>query len=243
MLTSILDRKHLFARHWRTGVLLGGLLAGASSSFAGGAIPVPGTMGSYQISVQSLDELRFHSVVAQRYDYSCGSAALATLLSYHYGRRVDEIEAFDWMYATGDQVQIQAQGFSMMDMKRYLSEAQGLASDGFRISLSRLEELGLPAIAMIEPEGYRHFVVVKGVRDDRVLVGDPAFGIRDYPRRVFDAIRSNDIFFIIRDELELARQSLNSPRSWAAITRAPLGQAIPPESLSTLTLHLQEIHP
>ncbi|WP_204283799.1 C39 family peptidase, partial [Klebsiella pneumoniae] len=66
----------------------------------------------------------FRTVVRQQYDYSCGSAAVATLLRYHYGRPTVESDVFSAMWRSGDQAQIKRAGFSMLDMKRYL-DSQG----------------------------------------------------------------------------------------------------------------------
>ena len=69
--------------------------------------------------VRSFEEERFATVIRQKYDFSCGSAALATLLRYHYGLSQDEEATFRGMWATGDQPQIRRVGFSLLDMKRY----------------------------------------------------------------------------------------------------------------------------
>ena len=58
-------------------------------------------------------------------------------------------------------------------MKRYLA-AHGFEADGFEQPLDKLDEARVPAIVLINENGYHHFVVVKGVQADRVLIGDPA---------------------------------------------------------------------
>ncbi len=42
--------------------------------------------------------------------------------------------------------------------------------------LEKLDNEGVPAIVLINERGYHHFVVVKGYKNGRVLVGDPARG-------------------------------------------------------------------
>ena len=49
---------------------------------------------SFVLPVTSLKEARFRTTVRQQYDFSCGSAALATLLSHHYDFQVTEQEIF-----------------------------------------------------------------------------------------------------------------------------------------------------
>ena len=78
-----------------------------------------------------MQELRFLETVRQGFDFSCGSAALATLLSFHYGRPTTEFQVFESMWKTGDTEKIRKDGFSMLDMKRYL-EQEGLRADGFQ---------------------------------------------------------------------------------------------------------------
>src|SRR5262249_11776712 len=76
--------------------------------------------GYYTLPVKSWLDRRYRTVFRQRYDFSCGSAALATLLSYHYGRQVDERQVINEMFKKGDQDKIKKEGFSLLDMKSYL---------------------------------------------------------------------------------------------------------------------------
>ena len=213
------------------------LLALAGPAHAGGVL-VPGVLGSLEVQVDSLRDVRFHTVVPQKYDFSCGSAALATLLNYHYGRPTTETTTFDGMFKVGDQDLIRAQGFSLLDMKHYLEEHEGLSSDGFRIGLTDLERLGVPAIAMVETRGYRHFVVVKGIAGGQVLVGDPSLGLRAYAGPAFTDIWVNGILFIIRDELDRGQRQFNATESWSAVGRSPDHLAVNRDSLGSFTLNL-----
>lgn len=192
--------------------------------------------GQFQVAVTSLKEARFKTVLRQRYDFSCGSAALASLLSFHYDRPTTEEDVFAAMYQLGDKERIHRAGFSLLDMKGYL-EAQGLRSDGFRVGLDKLEAAGVPAITLINTGGYKHFVLIKGVRGDEVIVGDPAAGVRVYRRDAFVAMWEG-IAFIIRDEPELARRHFNSPRDWAVRVKAPVGTALTRQSLASFNVNL-----
>jgi hypothetical protein len=122
--------------------------------------------------VTSLREARFRTTIRQQYDFSCGSAAVATLLTFQYGFPVNEETVFANMYVNGDQAKIRSEGFSLLDMKRFL-ESRGFLADGYELPLSKLEEAQIPAIVLIVENGYHHFVVIKGIKGDRVLIGDP----------------------------------------------------------------------
>jgi predicted double-glycine peptidase len=179
--------------------------------------------GAYTVRVTSLREARFATTMRQKYDFSCGSAALATLLTYHYGQPVSEQEVFTQMYSAGDRPKIGKQGFSLLDMKRYLT-AHGYQADGFEQPVERLAQEGLPAIVLLSERGYRHFVVVKGLQRGRVLVGDPATGTRAMSIDRFHSLWVNRILFVIHNRRDLAK--FNVARDWRIAPSAPLGLAI-----------------
>ena len=189
--------------------------------------------GGYTVKVTSLKEARFRATVRQRYDFSCGSAAVATLLTYQYGSPVGEADVFRQMYAAGDQAKIRSEGFSLLDMRRYL-ESRGFRADGFLLPLDKLLEEGLPAIVLINDRGYRHVVVVRGLRNGRVLVGDPARGSRTIPRRDFEAMWDNKVLFVVHNRRELA--SFNQARDWNAAPLAPMELGIQRQGLQDVVI-------
>jgi predicted double-glycine peptidase len=136
-------------------------------------------LGSAPVSkqVKTFRDLRFRELMPQQYDFSCGSAALGSLLQYGYGIRTDEQELIRRMMVGVDPQQVLRNGFSMLDMKRYV-ETLGLRAHGFRIEPDALYRLQMPVIALLDLKGYRHFVVVKGADAGRVFVADPALGHR-----------------------------------------------------------------
>src|SRR6056297_952276 len=107
-----------------------------STAFAG-SVMVPGIGGDVRVNVTSFENRRFETVMRQQYDFSCGSAAVASLLSFHYQDRVTEHDVFVEMFALADEQKVRQDGFSMLDMKRYL-EARGYQADGFRMPLTGL---------------------------------------------------------------------------------------------------------
>src|SRR3546814_6567870 len=109
-------------------------------------------------SIRSLRDLRFRELVQQRYDFSCGSAALASLLQYGYGMDVSEQELIKQMMVGANPEEVIRNGFSMLDMKRYV-EAVGMRAHGYRIEPDALYRLQIPVIALLDIKGYRHFVL------------------------------------------------------------------------------------
>ncbi|MFA7593781.1 MAG: C39 family peptidase [Thiohalobacteraceae bacterium] len=201
-----------------------------------GTLRIQGAGGAFSLPVTSLKEARLQTVIRQQYDFSCGSAAVATLLTYHYDRPVSEAEAFEFMYRTGDQERIRQEGFSMLDMKRFLDE-RGLQSDGFRLSLDRLAEIGVPGIALVDTHGYRHFIVVRGMQRGKVLLADPAAGSVAVDRADFERIW-NGVLLAARSDVETARRHFNDSRDWQAWPDAPITQAMDRNGLGMFTLSL-----
>jgi|CXWL01.1.fsa_nt_gi predicted double-glycine peptidase len=197
--------------------------------------------GSFTVAVTSWRDIPFRTTVRQQYDYSCGSAAVATLLSFHYQHSVAESDVFESMFAVGDQARIREVGFSMLDMKQYL-EAQGFAADGLRLSLDRLAALNVPAIALITHDTYRHFVVVKGITADSVLVGDPTFGLQTYSRADFEAVWNGVVLAVRRAPAGSAAPSYNEADEWRPWAVAPTGDATGPISPAELTRGFREIY-
>ncbi len=214
-------------------------LAGLFSAWSvmAGSMVLPGGAGIYTVAVTSFREAKFKTVYEQQYDYSCGSAALASLLTYHYDSKVSEQTVFMEMYEKGDQKKIHKQGFSLLDMKHY-AENHGFRADGFRIGLDKLAEVGVPAITLIRNNGYMHFVLIKGVNDEEVLVGDPSLGVKALPRSQFESMWEGRVMFIIHNKLDAARRHFNAEPEWKLTARAPLGMALNQDSLADFNLML-----
>jgi predicted double-glycine peptidase len=191
--------------------------------------------GNYNVPVTSSLERRFKTVYKQQYDFSCGSATLASLLTYHYDDTVDEQSVFVDMYQNGDRQKIQKQGFSLLDIKLYL-ERRGYRSDGFKINLEQLITANVPAITIINNNGYMHFVIIKGVNEQEVLVGDPAVGIKVIPRDEFETMWENRILFLIHDKQDLAARHFQDQQEWALRVKAPLGNAVDRASLGQFNM-------
>lgn len=203
------------------------LLPTVRPAMAAGALPLGDAGGFYNVSLPSFRDTKFHRTIPQAHDFSCGSAAIATLMTYHYGRPTTEQEVLDEMMLFGDTERIITQGFSMGDMKDYL-ERHGYQSGGFQAPLNILLKAGIPGIVLINTKGYLHFVVIKGVADDHVLVGDPALGVSIQPRAEFEKIWTG-VLFVVTDHDAQGREYFNHLdewKSWWVNPRSPNSLAL-----------------
>lgn len=128
--------------------------------------------------VRSWRELRDEHVVLQRFDYSCGSAALATLMQYYFGDEVSEAAILLGILGPMNEDEVkdrEANGLSLLDLKNY-AERRGYQAAGVRLPLASLPRLTGPVLIHLEKKGYQHFAVLRGVRGDRIYLADPSLG-------------------------------------------------------------------
>jgi predicted double-glycine peptidase len=166
-------------------------------------------------------ELRDAAVVRQRHDYSCGSAALASLLTYGLDDPVGEQTLLDALLkpmGPDELAAIGKKGLSLQDLQR-LAQMRGHKAQGFRVQADQLARVSRPVIAFVKPGGYPHFVVLKGVRGDRAYVADPSLGNVRMPLYRFldmwaDGSGSGVIFAVERkDGVWPARYALQVPEA------------------------------
>ena len=140
--------------------------------------------------VKSLLEMRRDQTVVQQWDLSCGAAALATLLTYQHGDPVPEREIAEGLIRREEYIARPAlirlrQGFSLLDLKRYV-EQRGYTGTGYGgLTLENLIERA-PIMVPVNLYGYNHFVVFRGMMGNRVLLADPAWGKRTMLRERFE---------------------------------------------------------
>ncbi len=186
------------AKHTRRIALLAAFaLAGPLPASAGG---LPLDLGGIRAtkSVRSFHEIRQAQVVRQRWDLSCGSAALSTLLTHYHGDPTTETEVVVAILHRTDPVRVRARGgFSLLDLKRFV-EARGYEGKGYAdLGLGDLLEFGVPAIVPVRFKGYDHFVVFRGVMGDRVVLADSAYSNLTMRIGRFLEIWKNGIGFIV----------------------------------------------
>jgi predicted double-glycine peptidase len=142
--------------------------------------------------VKTLLELRRQNVIVQKYDLSCGAAALGTLLNFQFGDPVTEQEINRGMirrkeYIENPELVRLRQGFSLLDMKQFVDN-RGYEGIGYgQLDIDDLIKFA-PLIVPVSPVGYNHFVVFRGTLGDEVLLADPAYGNRTMSREKFERI-------------------------------------------------------
>jgi uncharacterized protein len=128
--------------------------------------------------INSWKDLRDRNVVIQKFDYSCGSAALATLMRYYFGDNISEEAILLSILGAMNNEEVkdrEKNGLSLLDLKN-CAEQMGYQAAGVRLHYASLPKLKGPVVIHLERKDYRHFAILKGVRGDRIYLADPSRG-------------------------------------------------------------------
>ncbi len=135
------------------------------------------------------DEVLWRGVEQQKTDTSCGAAAVTIILKGHYGLKVTEPEIYkrflNWVKVEKG---TEAQHRSVMDGAA-LEELFWFIKKEIKYEVwayskkekDPWEKLSIatqfrPGIVYVEPLGYKHFAVLRGLRGDWVFLADPQRG-------------------------------------------------------------------
>lgn len=136
-------------------------------------------------------ERRDHGVVRQERDFSCGLAALATILSWSVGESVTESELLRELLVqleTSTPRSIAQGGVSFADLAR-LAAGRGHSVLGVEVPVAAFTTLRRPAIVALQADGQAHFSVLRAVDEDKVVwLADPTWGNRRLSMRQFERL-------------------------------------------------------
>lgn len=155
----------------------------------GVSLAVQGAVAAAPRAVVSLLEIRQQNVIVQKFDLSCGAAALATLLKFQHGEQITEREVARGLMRRSDYINDpglirQREGFSLLDLKRYV-QTRGYDGLGYgNLTWDDLIRMA-PLMTPVNLHGYNHFVIFRGSAGNRALLADPAWGNRTMPAEDF----------------------------------------------------------
>jgi ABC-type bacteriocin/lantibiotic exporter with double-glycine peptidase domain len=166
-----------------------------------------------------------NSFTRQHDTSDCGVACLTSIVKFHGGK--SSFEHLRKLSGTS------SQGTSLLGLKQ-AAEETGFVADGFQAeSEESLRDLNEPAILhIITPELFQHYVVFYGFEKEKLIIGDPARGIKEFTKDELSAIwksrtllklepgpnfqrsivqdrkRKQWIFGLIKDDLNILTMSL-----------------------------------
>lgn len=155
--------------------------------------------------LKSIKELKLEGIERQTLDYSCGAAALSILLSNYFNDPIQEKDLLsDIIFHLSDEnlMKSMAEGFSMLDLKR-VAERLGYKADGVRLPKGAASALGGPVIILLRTNKLNHFVVLRGVKEDRAFIIDPSRGHLRMPLRQLYQSWAGEALILSRDDFGL----------------------------------------
>lgn len=127
--------------------------------------------------INNFKSLRDKDIVKQNFDFSCGAAALATLLNSFYGLNLSEEIILKAMHKENYRA-------SFEDLQKVLPQF-GFKGQGYAISFEQLTKLKIPVIIYVKYRNDEHFSVLRGIDSHTAWLADPSLGNRTFSRNQF----------------------------------------------------------
>jgi predicted double-glycine peptidase len=155
-----------------------------SWSFSSSAADIVVTDGLIEsMPVRTWKAMRDAGTVKQRYDYSCGAASLAGLLTMQFGTETSELDVIDRIGVKP--------AFSMADLARVAHEL-GFRPFGLMLDYDTLTRFERPVIVYLNYWDDGHFSVLKAIDEHGVWLADPAWGNTRMRRERFERFWRGD---------------------------------------------------
>jgi uncharacterized protein len=167
------------ARFWPA--LIAAAVAALTSGRAAaqcGPVPIRDPQRVVEIRTKTWKDLKEENVVMQRHEYTCGAAALATVMQYFWGDHIKEDDVLAKLVQLLTPAEIQDRvknGLSITDLRRAAEKLGYQASIG-TLTFQRLAESRIPLVVPLKLKEFKHFVVYRGVANGRVYLADPVRG-------------------------------------------------------------------
>ena len=132
--------------------------------------------------IKSWIEFKNENLTRQKYDYSCGSASLSTVLKYFYDLNISEKDILDTVLKSKglnnkEKKKFEDSDFSLsfLDLAKF-SNLKGYKAIGLALDLNSLKKLKAPVILFVKIRDNEHFTVYKKMDENYVYLADPSFG-------------------------------------------------------------------
>ncbi len=116
------------------------------------------------------------------YDYSCGSASLATIMHHFYDQNVTESTILnDILKIKGinkekvKELEKEDMTLSFLDLANHI-HSKGFKGIGLALDIEGLKSLQVPVILFVKVRKNEHFTVFKGIDERYVYLADPSYG-------------------------------------------------------------------
>ncbi|MEL4073136.1 cysteine peptidase family C39 domain-containing protein [Ochrobactrum sp. GPK 3] len=122
---------------------------------------------------------RDRRVSKQLFDTSCGAASVVNILKEYFHFGTNEMKVMQAMH-------VGKSTYSMLDLSKAV-RALGFETTVFAAPYDTLKLIKSPVIIHFNDTRDGHFVVLRSISDNYILVSDPAWGLRRFTRQQFIA--------------------------------------------------------
>jgi len=135
------------------------------------------TRNIYKQTKLSWLDLRNKNLVSQKFDYSCGSASLATIFKYFYNKNISESDILETILADNKELKEKNGNilFSFLDLANVAIKNK-FKTFSLELDFSTLKKLKIPAILYIIIRKEAHFTVFRAIDNNYIYLADPSFG-------------------------------------------------------------------
>ena len=172
--------------------------------------PIRDPKHTFRRQVTSWTGLRKRNVVMQQRDYSCGAAALATVIRYHWGDEMTEIELLRevaQMLTVEELKERIENGLALTDLRRLAVRVGYLSTIG-RLEFDKLREAKIPLVVGIVVNDFDHFAVYRGTDGRYVYLADPARGnVRTPIPEFLEQWQKNMVLVVVKPGVDPERSS------------------------------------
>ena len=137
--------------------------------------------------IKNWKEMREENVSMQKFDFSCGTGSLATLMKYYFGDNVTEDMLLkDILDHLPEDIKNnrREKGLSLLDLKQ-AAERRGYQAYGVSLKPYSLYKIGRPVLVYLETDEFKHFSIFRGIKEDRIFLADPSRGNIRIPAEKF----------------------------------------------------------
>lgn len=172
--------------------------------------PVRDSTRTFGVKPLNATEIRNAGVVLQERDFSCGAAALSTVLVHQWHNQITETQilvALVLMMSKDEMQDRIKNGLTLTDLRR-LSAKLGYQAVMGKLTVDKLRESKVPLIVGITVNEFNHFVVYRGMDDQYVYIADPARGKIRVPIEEFDSQwQQHAVLVVLKRDADLTKLS------------------------------------
>ena len=171
-------------------------------------VPVWDQTRQFSVFVRNAKEIRTAGVILQQRDFSCGAAALATVLNKFWGENTNETALLVAIATTLSKAELEERiknGLTLTDLKR-VCDRFGYTTVLGKLTVDKLADIKVPLIVGITVNDYDHFVVVRGADSKFVYLADPAVGRMRVPLEEFaQQWQKNAVLVVVKPKSQIPK--------------------------------------